>query len=57
MLIKNFFQARSSKTNQRFIWSNSGISGGYQKIKILDKSPRESTDLEEYVFLVSKNII
>ena len=37
--------------------SNSGISGGYQKIKILDKRPRESTDLEEYVFLVPKNII
>ena len=28
-----------------------------QKVEILDKRPRQSTDLEEYVFLVPKNII
>ena len=30
---------------------------GYQKVKILDKRPRESTDFEEYIFLVPKNIM
>ena len=30
---------------------------GVPKNKILEKRPRESTDLEEYVFLVPKNII
>ena len=33
------------------------IPWGYQKIRILDKRPRESTDLEEYIVLEPKNII
>ena len=32
-------------------------SRGYPRLKIFKKRPRESTDLEEYIFIEPKNIV